>query len=274
MSHIPPSVALSSCEGALRQLLALVLKQKFGADWLSRVASGERVSRWEARREEEQRRRITRGVASIPAEPLAYAEFYELIEIAKKNWSEVSPALGKKSVTGALLDRFDDLRNTVAHSRDLLPFEEDLLAGISGEIRNRVTLYMSTEAPSGEHFARIEEVTDGFGNRLDGLSTLSVSNPHLSCDQVLQVGDVVTYRCRGTDPHGRRLRWHLAVAPGGVDRIEMEGDEVELHWYVEPKHVSSRSYAIVRLVADSPFHRWTEGVDGMALFYYQIAPPS
>ncbi|WP_146081198.1 hypothetical protein [Pseudoclavibacter sp. AY1H1] len=254
-------------------MLAYVLEKKSGASWLQEAVSAETIAKWEARRLEEERKRTTRGVAAVASDPLAYAEFYELVGLVKKNWNDVAPALGKKAVTGALLDRFDDLRNTVAHSRDLLPFEEALLAGISGEIRNRVTLYMSTQAPSGEHFARIEEVVDSFGNRIDGVATLQTSNPYVQCDQVLEVGDVVTFRCRGTDPHGRGLRWHLAVAPGGVDQVIVEGDEVELRWTIEPRHVSSRSYAIVHLVADSAFHRWTEGVEGMGLFFYQITPP-
>jgi len=63
------------------------------------------------------------------------------------------------------------------------------------------------------------------------------------------------------------------VAPGGVDLAEVEGDEVELGWTVEPKHVSHRSYVIVRLESDSEFHRWSERVDGMTLFFYRVVRP-
>lgn len=232
--------------------------------------------KWQERREVEVKKRTTRGVAAVPTGLLDYAEFHELVDVAKRHWNEVSPALGRKAVTGALLERFDDLRNTVAHSRDLLPFEEDLLAGIAGEIRNRVTLFMSTEAPSGEHFARIEEIVDGFGNRVDGLETLKSSNPCIVCEQVLNVGDVVKFRCRGSDPHGRDIGWNLYAQPndgrgGGVDGAI--GNDVELTFTVGPEHVSSQSYVIIRMVSDGEFHRWPEGVDGMTLFYYQINPP-
>lgn len=273
MAHLPPHVALASCEAALRQLLAFVFERKHGTGWLTAVVDPVTAARWQERHAEEAKKRTRRGVASVPDDPLAYAHFYELVELLSKHWQEVAPALGKKAVTGALLDRFDDLRNTVAHSRDLLPFESDLISGIAGEIRNRVTLFMSEVGPGGEYFARIEEVQDSFGNTVDGLATLEISNPHVACRQVLNVGDVIIFRCRGTDPYGRRLRWHVSVAPGGVPEQVVEGDDVELTWTVERKHVSSRSYAIVRLVSDSEFHRWTEGVDGMALFFYEIVPP-
>lgn len=273
MANLTPAVALASCEGALRQLLGFVLEQKHGIDWLTKVVKAETIVVWQERRDEERKKRTTRGVAQVSEDPLAYAHFYELVDLVKQQWNEVAPALGKKAVTGALLDRFDDLRNTVAHSRDLLPFEADLLSGIAGEIRNRVALFMSSKGPGGEHFARMEEVTDSFGNRVDGLATLQSSNPSIMCEQELHVGDVVQFRARGTDPHGRALRWHLMVAPGGVDLVEVDGDEVELSWTVESKHVSDRSYVIVRLESDSEFHRWSEGVDGMALFFYRVVPP-
>ena len=273
VANLTPSAALASCESALRQLLAFVLGRKYGSDWLTNVVTIEAFQTLQDRHDEEHKKRTKRGVAHIPKDPLEYAHFYQLVSIAKKEWLELEPALGKRSVTGALLDRFDDLRNTVAHSRDLLPFEADLLSGIAGEIRNRVAIFMSTTGPGGEHFARIEQVVDRFGNRVDGLATLETSNPSVSCEQELHVGDVVEFRARGTDPHGHELRWHLMVAPGGVDGHEVVGDEAELVWTVEPKHVSERSYAIVRLKSDSEFHRWSEGVDGMALFFYRVVPP-
>lgn len=273
VAHLPPSIALSSCENALRQLLTHVLSKRLAEDWLTEALPAATISKWEDRREVEVRKRTTRGVVAVPQGLLHYAEFYELVDLARKNWDDVFPALGRKVATGALLDRFDDLRNTVAHSRDLLPFEEDLLAGIAGEIRNRVTLYMTEQAPNGQHFARIEEVVDSFGNRVDGLATLEISNPNAGGQQTLGVGDVVTFRARGTDPHGRKLHWTLSVVPHGYDLDHAEGEDVELTWTVAPRHVSSRSYAIVRLVANSEFHRWSDGVDGSAAYFYSVTPP-
>ena len=60
----------------------------------------------------------------------------------------------------ALLKRLDNIRNAVGHSRPLLPFERDLLSGIAGQIRNQVTIYMSTQDEAGDIYPRIESVTD------------------------------------------------------------------------------------------------------------------
>lgn len=240
---------------------------------LAAVVQPERVAKWNEKKDVERAKRQTRGTVAVQEDLLYYAEFYELVELCGTHWDLVAGAFAPKKVTMALLDRFDDLRNTIAHGRDLLPFEDDLIAGIAGEIRNRVTIFMSSQAPSGEHFARVEEIVDSFGNRVDGAATLTTSNPGIMCEQILHPGDVVTWRCRGWDPNGRALRWHVAVAPSDNHEVsEVEGGEVEVSWTVSESNISSRSYAIVRMKSDSDYHRWTEGVDGMALFYYQVLP--
>lgn len=275
MANTSPADALSSCESALRQLLTYVLTEKFGAEWLSVIFSHEKLVALTNRHMEEAKKRTTRGVAVIPASLLDYSNFYELVNLAEKHWDLVSPALGKKAVTGALLHRFDDLRNSVAHSRDLLPFERDLLSGIAGEIRNRVTIFMSTQAPSGEHFPRAERITDNFGNAADVEAMLRFSNPHVQCEQVLHIGDEIKFLCRGWDPHGRPLTWRLRLLPSSSPVIaEAAGDEVELSWRVDASNVSNATYAMVDIKSDSPYHRWAEGVDGLFLFCYRVEPPS
>ncbi|WP_172456977.1 hypothetical protein, partial [Nocardia farcinica] len=68
--------------------------------------------------------RTRRGVAEVDAPGLAYANFYDLLIIAKKHWDELAPALYKKAYTFPLLERFEQLRNAVAHNRTLLLFEQ------------------------------------------------------------------------------------------------------------------------------------------------------
>jgi hypothetical protein len=117
---------------------------------------------------------------------LDYSDLFDLLTMSEEDWSRVAPALGKGKEVLSLLKRLDDLRNNVAHGRQLVPFEVHLFAGIAGDIRNRVTIYMSTQDPSGNNFPRIESVTDEFGNVLKGSLTLRTSNP--LCDTRLTLG--------------------------------------------------------------------------------------
>lgn len=80
------------------------------------------------------------------------------------DWEALDGALGAKKEITVLRDRFEALRNAVAQSRELLPFEEELLSAIAGEMRNRVTIHISGQDPAGDYFPRIELVRDSLGN--------------------------------------------------------------------------------------------------------------
>lgn len=277
MAIMEPTVALVTCEQALRQLMGAVFASNFGDDWIGKVASEKDVSAWRERRTTEVAKRTTRGVMDVPQNELAYAEFYQLREIADRHWNLLTGALGAKKETGALLKRFDDLRNTVAHSRDLLPFEADLLSGIAGEIRNRVTKFMSAQDPAGEYYPRIESVTDSFGNRADRMFARHTN-------VTLRPGDRIAFACRGTDPHGRELRWQLVVPLSRGDakdflglriqrEVEATGDEVTLEWHVADDNVMEAAEVVVRLTAlGSKYHRLPHCDDYLKMLY-SVAPP-
>ncbi|WP_416063787.1 hypothetical protein [Rhodococcus indonesiensis] len=275
MPTLIPTLALTTTERALRQLYTQVFGELHGSGWLTDLLGEDQVKRLVEKRDVEAKRREERGVAETPTSLVEYTEFFQLVSIADKNWHHLAPALGEKKDTLALIRRFEQLRNTVAHSRELLPFEEDLLSGIAGEIRNRVTFYMSKTTETNEYWARIESITDSYGNSVDGLATTRSSNPGCLTGQTLRVGEVVTFDCRASDPKGRKITWKMAFLPSAASDREpeaVEGDDVRLKWEVQPHHVSSQSSVHIRMTSDSPSHRWQEGVDGMALFYYTVLP--
>ena len=273
MPHLNRDQARTACETALRQLLSEVMTHKHGPNWLTELGDPRRVAKWTRFRDNEQSNRESAGVAAVSADLLSYTDFSELVTLAKDNWDDLSDALGRKEITGALLDRAVQLRNPTAHSRDLLPFEEDLLAGIAGQIRNQVTLYMSAKDPSGNHYARIEEIIDSFGYRLEGTETLKDSNPCVVVPQRLKVGQIVTFTCRGSDAQGRPLRWRLGSTPGSGPSVEVIGDEVRFRWMVDYRHVGEQTAVHISLEPESHFHRWEGRHDGLGLFYYKVDPP-
>lgn len=274
MAHLTPSSALESCETALRQLLEHVLAEKHGAEWMTKVFNGDQLVKLAERRDYEQKKRTSRGVAVVSDALIDYTQFFDLLTLAEKNWELLVPALGKKADTLALLRRIDDLRNSVAHNRALLPFEEDLAAGIAGEIRNRVTIYMSSQDETGDFYARIEEASDSFGNRLDGVRTLGTSHPSVATGLTLRVGQIVTFRCRASDPEGRRLTWRLYTSYAGDRSVVIDGDDVELRWEVTDEHISSQTNVYIQLIAESRYHRWDQSYDGQAVFLYRVDPPT
>lgn len=266
-----PTLALETIERSLRQLYDLIFTARYGSSWLSDFIGGEKIAILEEKRQIEADRREKRGVAAVSSRLVDYTEFHQLTDIASKRWDDLSPALGAKREFLPLLDRFGQLRNTVAHNRPLLAFEEDLLSGIAGEIRNKVTIFMSSQPIGNEFWARIEAISDNFGHTVDGLATVQISNPHVLTGKTLRVGDTVTFECRATDPKGRSILWSLSTYPGG-EICSATGEAVQLNWTVEEASVGQQTSAQIRMKSDSASHRWPEGNDGLTLFYYQVLP--
>jgi HEPN superfamily Swt1-like protein len=276
MPQMQPAEALATCEQALRSLISTVLAKKLGRDWVSQVFSAEKVAKLREVREEETGRRTRRGVAAVPTSELAYAQFFDVLTVLRKHWEDFKPALGDQKETLGLLSRFEALRNSVAHSRDLLPFEEELLSGIAGEIRNRVTIYMSSQDPTGDYFARIDSVTDSLGNCIDNFPQDPMEHgASLRTGAVLHPGDVVTFRCRGTDPQGRELVWWV-LPTREENNPRHTGRDLEIAWHVSRLDVAARVDIHIYMESTRPHHRVNHGgavtFDHCATFIYTVLP--
>ncbi|WP_406515613.1 hypothetical protein OH809_25135 [Streptomyces sp. NBC_00873] len=275
MPLMQPSVALASCERSLRDLLTIALRNKIGADWISQVFDADVVTKLRDKQTAEQKRRTRRGVVAVSANLIEYAEFTQLTRLINTHWEKLDGALGAKKEITVLLDRFEALRNTVAHSRELLPFEEELLSAIAGEIRNRVTIHISGQDPVGEYFPRIELVRDSFGNSSE---TASEIQPHMLgviSDTTLRPGDVVTFTCRGVDPQNRQLNWAFQT-PDGTRHTpdDAHGDAMEWTWEVKPLHIRARAGLTVSLSSDGEYHRFGgTQEDALVVFRYEVLPP-
>lgn len=299
--HMEASVSLARLERALRQVMAVCYRERFGEAWLEHVTSPEQRKLWDARAEDEERRRATRGAAVTPRGGLEYANLFDLRRILHKHWEPLAPALGAKKETSALLERFDGLtadqaaqreaevllerfdhvRNTVAHSRELLPFEEDLLAGIAGDVGNRVTIYMSSQDESGDFYPRMVSVYDQYGNQADPEQLMSQETVWIhQTGQTLRPGDSVTFTCRGTDPQGRQLDWGIQRATTGMGPYDAfyadraQGADVVLTWQVRDQDVRDQCQVFVVMMAlGTPYHR-AGGFDQVVGFNYRVVPPA
>lgn len=276
MATLEPSVALSTCETALRELMAYEYERSFGPEWLASISTPEQRSAWENRAETEARVRVPKGVAHVPNAGLAYANFYDLVRIAADHWEPLSAALGKLKNVLPLLERFDNLRNTIGHSRPLLAFEQDLMSGIAGQIRNQVTLHMSAQDDAGDIYPRIESITDSFGRRIESaVVDDEAAGAIASHDVVVRPGDRVTFACTGLDPQGRRLEWRL-TNPRHHDTasaVVESGEPAQLVWIVDDGDVTETGTVQVYLQAEDAKYRRFGHYDHRAYFLYRVRPP-
>jgi hypothetical protein len=265
--------ALETCENALRQLMQFAYLGTFGPDWLNAISNSTQRRTWSKRAAAEAG--VRPGAAVVPPLGLAYSDFSDLVMIAGKHWDPIEPALGPKDETLPLLARFDQLRNSVAHSRGILTFEEDMLSGIAGQIRNQVTIYMSTQDPSGDYYPRIELVTDGFGNcvaPVPGPATgFVIADGLCRAPEVIRIGQSVDFDCTGTDPKDRQLEWKLRTAGVPEQKVKARsGERVRLRW--TPEITGEQTEVQIHLNSPSKYHRHF-GHDSLVLFVYRVLPP-
>lgn len=264
-------MAVVALERALRYLMSAEYCRAYGESWLDRVTTSEQREKWAGRRDDEIRRRP--GVTIPPLAGLEYSETYELIEIARVQWAPLATALGRQRRILPLLEHFERVRNTASHSRDLVTFERELLSGIAGEIKNKVTIHMTTQDPAGEFYPRIESVIDGFGTSISLQTPVTEIAGSASPYTVLHPGDTVTFRCAGSDPHGRRLEWTLKSTRREFQRLVADADStVELTWHVEDHDiVESVAAEVYMSVEGADYHR-ANGFDHRAYIRYRVRP--
>lgn len=154
------------------------------------------------------------------------------------------------------------------HSRELLPHERALAEGIAGEIRNLVTVWRSARGPDMQYDPVIEATTDSFGNSSTADDFIATRT-----GLRLQVGDTVSFSCRGRDPQGRVLRWTVSKTGHVSTRTpSVEGAEVELSWVVTEQDVIEMLYLEITLFASGRYHRYGN-YDDQRRFKYAVDPP-
>lgn len=269
MGVVNPYEAVRLVELDLRQLVRAVL----GSSWLETARAGGvvDVANLEGKATVERGRR---PAAVVSSDLLDYTEFTQLQNlILKKQWDAFAPALGTKRHIETYLSKIAGFRNPTMHARPLLPFEEHLVLGISGELRNRIAIYRNTKEQSSMYYPVVDLITDNFGNNHDGITNLIIQT-----GVRLEIGETVTFTCRATDPEDRELHWSLTNnAHGGPDRQidEATGNEVTLSYKFTRADVGEQVPLLVNLRSSGEFHRRAgyPVSDAGAMFHYAVNPP-
>lgn len=247
----------------------------YGEGWFTEVTTGKQREAVERAQGQEAPRR--KGVAEVPPVGLQYLELLALIKIAQEHWDPLREALGKAASTLPLLWRFYDLRNPSQHSRDLVPFEHELMSGIAGQIQNQVTLHMSSQDADGAYYPRITAASDSLGNeaRIKAvIGEIAGSYGSYPAETVLRPGDVITFTVLGDDPQGRALKWWLHAGQGQqvAETVGPSGGPVQLQWVVDDTDVGESSHAIVYMAAEGAKYHRANGFDHRVNFHYRVRP--
>lgn len=237
------------------------------------------MERWQGRLEEENRVRIRKGVVAVPAtDVLSFSNLYELIDLLRPSdrWEVVSTALGPQSEILPLLKALDRYRNDIAHSRPLRPHQVFLVAGVSGLIRNMVTLYMSSADAAGDIYPRMEWARDSLGNELQ-LNEMSAGAAQLYAlpRTVVRPGDEITFEIMSTDPQDRAIEYSVRMprqSMQGIGVVE-SGDAIAFTWAVTEQDVQELCSITFRMTAVGTTYHRGGSYDHSLMISYTVRPP-
>jgi hypothetical protein len=270
-----PSDALRSIETALR----LVIRDVLGpTEWLRAPGAPDEAKLQERRAEEDRRR----DGAVVSNNLLDYTETYHLTGLIEENWEKFQPVFKDKTRTLAYFGVIKDVRNSVAHSRDLVPFERDLISGVAGQLRNQVSLFRSAEQnPSSRYYPLIESVKDHFGREgaKEAIATIR-RGPRL------EVASVLTFTGSAFNARSNPVKWQVfgtlegsSGIHGGEPLVAAEGDSISLDYIIAEKDVGEDFGLAVCITTNSQYHRYSGNMpfhaafDDRRYFRYAVNPP-
>lgn len=265
---------------AIERSLRLVVRLRLGEGWSDLPGSPD-MKRVSGRRRNDLRKR--RGV-NVSADLLDFLEFPELVDLIEANWPEFEPVFGNEPQTIALLNIAKSYRNAVAHSRALVEFERDLFVGTLGLLRNQIMVYRSNMTPASEYYPVIESVTDSLGHT--GTGAVMRGDVIWSTKPLrLNVGDLVTFRCRAAVPAGRNVEWSLLLEPrpfgtsGPPLPAAATGAEASLEWRISQDDIGEDRLIAITLRNTGRYRRWPEylhpafdSLDDIVLLSYSVNP--
>ena len=272
LQPVEPTDALRSIETALRLAVRDVLGE---AAWLSARGAPDEV-RLEERRIEEGKRR---DGAFVSNRLLDYTETYHLTALVLSNWQQFQPVFRDRVRTEAYFGVVEDVRNSVAHSRDLVPFERDLISGIAGQLRNQISLFRSGADSSSKYYPLIESVKDSFGT--EG----SYTSMPISRGPRVEVDDVLTFTGAAFGAKGRAVSWRLLRTKGQWPSLPQdhtalevgEGDSVTFSYQITEADVDESFTIIIQITTNFRYHRHTlsyrHPFDDERFFLFAVNPP-
>lgn len=263
---------LVAAETALRDVIRLAIP-----NWKSELGEDE-IGKLEMKLVEEDKKRD--GI-TVSQDLLDYTEVYLLRKLINSHWESIKPIFDDKKRTEVYLDIIFDVRNTIGHSRPVVPSERFLLAGAAGQIRNQLARYRSSQDGSAMHYSSIDSARDSFGTDGGGGIDFRPVQSNGGTPR-LEVGDKVTFTLEATDPRGRDTEWAGYLVPGtrgpgayslyAPPRFSGSGSQFVVEWTVSERDVGEGVTVVVILKNASGYQR-RDGIDDARQFIYHVNPP-
>lgn len=192
---------INEYENTLRRLIINILGGE-DKDVVKYKVTDNRVSQWIEKRNIEQKK--NNGIL-FENRILFYSDFYDLETIIDKNWESFFPVLNEKKRWSVFFKEVEKYRNTIAHGRQLVKSQEELLSGIVTDLKNTITIFHNKNNMKEDFFIEIIRITDNLGN------SWSKSIFERSETPILRVGDEYEINIEANDPKDREIEYSLSA---------------------------------------------------------------
>jgi len=148
---------LKILEQALRDVIVFALNLKYGTNWINHLKiTDERKGIWKQKMEEEAKR--LKGII-IDNRIIYYSDFYDLEAIIDKHWNDTFKEIfdNKKQIE-VFLDIISTYRVAIAHNKELLEHQKNLLIGISGMIRRCIAEYKADKDNEDNYYPKFQSI--------------------------------------------------------------------------------------------------------------------
>ena len=249
---------LRDCENALRDFMAVTLEKQYGEEWINHCKiSTENINEWGVlKQEDEERHHATTSDEHL----INYSSLEDLKTILLANWEgEFTDTFGDYKLMEVYLNILSRYRNPDIHRRPLLTFQKHLILGISGEIRNMISVYRSLQELDREGFPRIESVRDNLGN-----IWVPGKPSHVKTGMTVHVGDMIEFVVSAIDPLEEDIMYAVENVGWNIGNV--------LTTVVEPRQVSKNTAINIFIRSERKFHAFPKGYDDRIAFDYQVLP--
>lgn len=188
-------------ENTIRRLIISILGGE-DKDVKKYKVTENRINQWILKRNIEQKK--NNGIL-FENRILFYSDFYDLETIIDKNWEIFLPVLNDKKRWLVFFKEVEKFRNTIAHGRQLIKSQEDLLSGIVMDLKNSMTIFHNKNNMKEDFFIEIIRITDNLGNSW-GKSIFERSER-----PILREGDEYEINIEANDPKDREIEYRLSA---------------------------------------------------------------
>ena len=239
-------------ENLLRTIISNVLGS---ADETDFKVTAERIDKWKDKREIEKKK--FDGILT-ETRILYYSDFYDLNVIISKNREIFKAIFDDKKRFEIFFNEIEAYRNTIAHGRQLLPYQQHILEGIVGDLKTKLVLHHNKNVNTDDYFIKLLKISDNLGNVWDSNSL----RMGLMTETTLRVGDSIELLIEAYDPKERDIMFEVKCG----DTI-LTGQTNSFSFPVNKSMIGKLSIIRIKVSTEAEYNN-EEGVT----FVYSILP--